>query len=77
MVGTEGSGVELISKTMMLLYRDRAVDAVKAKQYVQARHALDKGRAYIPDAAELDEVEKMLVGEMPIGSLASAGCESY
>jgi serine/threonine protein kinase len=62
MVGTEGSGVELISKTMMLLYRDRAVDAVKAKQYVQARHALDKGRAYMPDAPELDEVEKMLVG---------------
>jgi serine/threonine protein kinase len=62
MVGTEGSGVELISKTMMLLYRDRATDAVKAKQYVRARDALDKGRAYIPDAPELDEVEILLVG---------------
>ena len=61
MVGTEGSGVQLISRTMMLLYRDRAEEAVKAKQYVQARILIGKGRAYLPDAPELDETERLLV----------------
>ena len=61
MVGTEGSGVQLVSKTMMLLYRDRAVEAVKAQQYVRARNLLGKGRAYKSRAPELDEIEKLLV----------------
>lgn len=61
MIGAQGSGVPLISKTMMLLYRDRAAEAVKAKQYVQARNLLTKGRAYLPDAPELDAIEKMLI----------------
>jgi hypothetical protein len=61
MVGAEGSGVQLISRTMMLLYRDRAEEAVKAKQYVQARNLIGKGRAYLPDAPELDEIERLLV----------------
>jgi len=60
MVGAQGSGVELIRRTMMLLYRDRAVEAVKAKQYVRARQLISKGRDYFPDARELDEVEAML-----------------
>jgi serine/threonine protein kinase/formylglycine-generating enzyme required for sulfatase activity len=61
MVGSEGSGVRLVSRSMMLLYRDRAVEAVEAKQYIQARSAIGKGRTYISDARELDEVERMLV----------------
>ncbi len=61
MVGAEASGVQLISRTMMLLYRDRAQEAVKAKQYVQARNLIGKGRAYLPDAPELDQVERLLV----------------
>ncbi len=61
MVGTEGSGVQLVSRTMMLLYRDRTVEAVKAKRYVQARDFISKGRAYMPGAAELDEAERLLV----------------
>ncbi|GMQ75093.1 MAG: hypothetical protein BMS9Abin01_0337 [Gammaproteobacteria bacterium] len=61
MVGSEGSGVRLVSRSMMLLYRERAVEAVEAKQYIQARSAIGKGRAYISDAPELDEVERMLV----------------
>ncbi|MEE8287134.1 MAG: SUMF1/EgtB/PvdO family nonheme iron enzyme, partial [Gammaproteobacteria bacterium] len=61
MVGAEASGVQLISRTMMLLYRDRAEEAVKAKQYVQARNLIGKGRAYLPDAPELDQVERLLV----------------
>ena len=61
MVGSDGSGVQLVSKSMMLLYRDRALQAIDAKQYVQARNLIGKGRAYRPDAPELDEVERMLV----------------
>ncbi len=61
MVSAEGSGVQLVSRTMMLLYRDRAVEAVKAKQYVEARTLIGKGRAYVPDAPELDEIERLLV----------------
>ncbi len=60
-VGTEGSGVQLVSRSMMLLYRDRALDAIKAKQYVQARNAIGKGRSYMPEAPELAEIETMLV----------------
>jgi serine/threonine protein kinase len=61
MIGDEGSGVTLIRRTMMLLYRDRAVEAVRAKQYVRARNLISKGRAYVASAPELDEVDKMLV----------------
>jgi tetratricopeptide (TPR) repeat protein len=61
MVSAEGSGVQLVSRTMMLLYRDRAVEAVKAKQYVEARTLIGKGRAYVPAAPELDEIERLLV----------------
>ena len=61
MIGTEGSGLQLVSKTMMLLYRDRAVEAVKAKQYVRARNLIGKGRAYKSRAPELDEIERLLV----------------
>ena len=60
MVGAEGSGVQLVSRSMMLLYRDRARQAITAKQYVQARNLIGKGRAYMPDAPELDEVERVL-----------------
>lgn len=61
MIGAEGSGVQLIRRTMMLLYRDRAVEAVRAKQYVRARNLISKGRDYVPDAPELDEVDRSLV----------------
>jgi len=61
MVGTEGSGVQLVSRSMMLLYRDRAVAAIEAKQYVQARNLIAKGRAYKPDAPELSAVELALI----------------
>jgi len=61
MVGSEGSGVDLISQSMMLLYRDRALQAIDGKQYVQARNFIGKGRAYRPSAPELDEVERILV----------------
>jgi serine/threonine protein kinase len=61
MIGDEASGVQLIRKTMMLLYRDAAVEAAKAKQYIRARSMISKGRAYVADAPELDEVDMMLV----------------
>lgn len=61
MVGNDGSGVQLVSRSMMLLYRDRATGAVEAKQYVRARNLISKGRAYVPDAPELDAIEKKLV----------------
>lgn len=61
MVGTQGSGVELIQRTMMLLYQDRALEAIKAKQYVYARNLITKGRAYDAHAPELDEADRILV----------------
>ena len=61
MIGDEASGVQLIRKTMMLLYRDAAVEAAKAKQYIRARSMITKGRSYVADAKELDEVDTMLV----------------
>ncbi|NIS07118.1 MAG: protein kinase [Gammaproteobacteria bacterium] len=61
MIGDEGSGVRLIRRTMMLLYRDGAVEAARAKQYIRARTMVTKGRAYLADAPELDEVDQMLV----------------
>ncbi len=67
----------------MLLYRDRAVEAVKAKQYLQAQNLLGKGRAYMPDAGELDEIERMLVdaqqtvlGKLKSTSAATSGPDS-
>ena len=60
MVGTQGSGVQLIKKTMMRLYRDRAVEAVEARQYVQARNLTATGRAY-GATPMFDDVDRMLV----------------
>jgi serine/threonine protein kinase len=61
MVGNDGSGVQLVSNSMMLLYRDRALQAIDGKQYVQARNFIGKGRTYGPHAPELDEVERILI----------------
>jgi serine/threonine protein kinase len=61
MTGSEGSGVELVRRSMMLLYRDRASEAVQAREYLRARNLIAKGRAYMPNAPELDAMEQQLV----------------
>jgi serine/threonine protein kinase len=61
MVGTKSPGLQLVRKTMVLLYRDRAMKALEAGRYVDARDYIAKGRSYERAAPELDAAEQALL----------------